>query len=217
MRIVIADAHPLIRIGFAGVLQEQTGADVQEAGSIPDLRHSLGNGPPDVLVLDLNMQGGNTMEVIPELRRLYPRMGILVLSIHSEEQAGVHAILSGANGYLSKTSAPEQLVAAVRRVAEGKRYVSAELGSALAEYLFRGQGGRLPHEALSGREYTVLLKISEGLTTAEIALALNLSPKTVGTYRARILEKMGINTTAELTRYVVKNGLTSNTPKTPKI
>jgi DNA-binding NarL/FixJ family response regulator len=213
MRLLIADDHPFIRIGLAKVLREETGAEIDEAGSIPDLRGALEKQLPDVLILDLNLHTGNSLDVIPELRRLYPRLGILVLSVHPEEQAGIRAMLAGANGYLNKTSAPEQLVTAVLRVAEGKRYVSEELGSALAEYLIRGQAGRRPHETLSDREYTVLLKISEGMTTVEIAESLHLSPKTVGTYRARILEKMGIHTTAELTRYVVENGLVNEPQK----
>ncbi len=212
MRILIADDHPVVRLGLVGILREQANAEVEQVGSLTDLRQQLERQAPDVLILDLNMPGGNSLEAIPAFRRSHPRMAILVLSIHPEDQVGVRSILAGANGYLNKSSAPEQLLTAVQRVASGKRYVSAELGSALAEYLFRGQSGKMPHESLSGREYTVLLKISEGLTTAEIATALHLSPKTVGTYRARILEKMGIGTTAELTRYVVAHGLSDNTP-----
>ena len=207
LRILIADDHPLIRIGLAGILAGDPDIVVEQVGSIPELREELEKRVPDVLILDLNMPEGNSLEVIPELRRKYPKFAILVLSIHPEQQVGVKAILAGANGYLNKGSAPEQVLAAVREVATGNRYVSHALGAALAEYLFRGEGGKQPHETLSDREYTVLLKISEGFTTAEIADQLDLSPKTVGTYRARVLEKMGISTTAELTRYVVEKGL----------
>ena len=207
LRVLIADDHPLIRIGLAGVLAEGNDTEVEQVGSIPELREALAARLPDVLVLDLNMPTGSSLEVIPELRRLYPKLPILVLSIHPEQHAGVKAILAGANGYLNKNSAPDELTKAVEEVAKGGRYVSKALGLALAEYLFRGQADKQPHETLSDREYTVLLKIAEGFTTAEIAEQLNLSPKTVGTYRARVLEKMGISTTAELTRYVVEKGL----------
>jgi two-component system, NarL family, invasion response regulator UvrY len=207
LRVVVADDHPLIRIGLAEVLTADRDIAVKQTASIAELREVLATEIPDVLVLDLNMPSGNSLDVIPELKRLHPKLAILVLSIHPEQLAGVKAILAGANGYLHKGSAPEQLLIAVRQVATGGRYVSHELGAALAEYLFRGQTDRLPHETLSEREYTVLVKIAEGYTTAEIAEQLNLSPKTVGTYRSRVLEKMGISTTAELTRYVVEKGL----------
>lgn len=207
LRVLIVDDHPLIRIGIAEVLTADGDITVEEVGSIPELRLAIEAEVPDVLVLDLTMPGGNSLEAIPELRRVYPQLAILVLSIHPEQQAGVKSILAGANGYLNKASAPEQLLNAVRLVATGNRYVSQLLGAALAEYLFKGQTDRQPHEILSEREYTVLLKIAEGYTTAKIAEQLELSPKTVGTYRARVLEKMGISTTAELTRYVVEKGL----------
>jgi DNA-binding NarL/FixJ family response regulator len=210
LRVLIADDHPLIRIGLAKVLAQRPATEIEQAGTIPEFREALARSRPDVLVLDLNMPGGNTLEVIPELRRLYPKLGILVLSVHPEQQAGIKAILAGANGYLNKSSAPDQLLQAVDEVSKGGRYVSQTLGVALAEYLFRGRSGRQPHETLSDREYAVLLRIAKGYTTSEIAVQLNLSPKTVGTYRARVLEKMGISTTAELTRYVIEKGLDEN-------
>lgn len=206
LKVLIADDHPLIRIGLVEALTADSDTAAEQVGSIPELRATLASTDHDVLVLDLNMPGGN-IEVIPEIRRQYPKLAILVLSTLPEQPAGVKAILAGANGYLNKGSAPEQLVAAVHEVAKGQRYVSHALGAALAEYLFRSQTESSPHETLSAREHTVLVKIAEGLTTAEIAQQLNLSPKTVGTYRARLLEKMGISTTAELTRYVIENGL----------
>jgi len=210
LKVLIADDHPLIRIGLANVLADRPGTEVTQAGTILELREALASRTPDVLVLDLNMPGGNSLEVIPEFRRQYPKLAILVLSIHPEQQAGVKAILAGANGYLNKNSAPADLTIAVDEVSKGGRFVSPALGLALAEYLYRGESGKQPHESLSDREYTVLLKIAQGFTTAEIAVQLELSPKTVGTYRARVLEKMGISTTAELTRYVVEKGLTEN-------
>ncbi len=213
LRVLIADDHPLIRIGLAEVLSAEDEATIEQVGSIPELWLALEADLPDVLVLDLNMPGGNSLEAIPELTRIYPKLPILVLSIHPEQHAGVKAILAGASGYLNKGSAPEQLVNAVRHVATGNRYVSHALGAALADYLFQGQTDKLPHTALSEREFTVLLKIAEGYTTAEIAKQLDLSPKTVGTYRARVLEKMGISTTAELTRYVVEKGLNADTER----
>jgi DNA-binding NarL/FixJ family response regulator len=210
LRVLIADDHPLVRVGIVGILTERPGVEVQQVGSIPALREALAKTAPHVLILDLNMPGGVGLEEIPELRRLYPQMAILVLSVHPEHHAGVRAIMAGAHGFLNKTTTPEQLMEAVMLVAKGQRFVSRELGAALAEDVYRGRQGRQLHQTLSTREYAVLLKIAEGFTTVEIAEQLGLSPKTVGTYRARILEKMGVSTTAELTRYVVEKSLDKN-------
>jgi DNA-binding NarL/FixJ family response regulator len=210
LKVLIADDHPLVRVGVADILTGQPDTEVRQVGSVPELHDALVKAVPDVLILDLNLPGGGGLEAIPALRRSYPKMAILVLSVHPESHAGVRAILAGAHGYLNKTIAPDQLTEAVQQVSKGRRYVSSELGAALAEDLYRGRAGKAPHETLSGREYGVLLKIAQGLTTKEIAEQLHLSIKTVGTYRARVLEKMGIDTTAELTRYVVQNGLDRN-------
>ena len=147
------------------------------------------------------------LDVIPELRGLYPDLPILVLSVHPERHSGVKAILARANGYLSKTSEPQELVEAVRQLAAGGRYTSRELGQALAGQLVRAQHTQQPHKKLSARELTMLVKITEGYTTAEIAQQLGLSSKTVGTYRARILYKLAVSTTAGLTRYVMERGV----------
>ena len=206
IRVFLADDHPVVRSGLRQAIDEEP--DMRVVAEASDGWEVLRcEAEWDVLVLDLNMPGGNSLEAIPELRKLYPQLAILVLSVHPEQQAGIKAIMAGASGYLNKVSAPEQFVSAVRQVASGSRYISSSLGAALADYLFHRQNEKLPHQTLSEREYTVLLKIAQGYTTAEIAEQLGLSPKTVGTYRARVLEKMGISTSAELTRYVVEKGL----------
>jgi DNA-binding NarL/FixJ family response regulator len=172
------------------------------------LREALVENPPNVLIVEVELPGGTTLDIIPELRQIHPEMGILVLSGQSERTAGVKAIIAGAHGFISKTTAPEQLIEAVDTVSRGAHYVSTTLDSALTEELRRGAGaGKLPHEAFSPREHTVMLKIARGFTTAEIAAQLGLNPRTVGAYRARILQKLRIQSTAELTRYVVQKGL----------
>lgn len=207
LKVLIADDHPLVQVGVAQTLAIQPDMEVRQVESVPELRESLMKATPDVLILDINMPGGNGLQMIPELRLLYPPLAILVLSVYLESRTGVRAMAVGAHGYLDKTTATYHLVEAVRQVARGLRYVSPALGAALAEDVHFRRAGKLRHETLSAREYAVLLKIAEGYTTKQIAEQLRLSAKTVGTYRTRVLQKMGISTTAELTRYVVEKGL----------
>lgn len=209
--IVVADEHPLIRVGVAVVLAEHLGAAVTQVGSLDELHQVLATGPHDVLLLDLTLSGGSALQAIPQLRQHYPDLPILVLSAHPECPSGVEAILAGAHGYLSKSCSAEELVEAVQHLVKGGRYINPELGQALANYLVSSQTAKQPpHKKLSPREHTVLMKITEGFTTVEIAKALGLNQKTVGTHRSRILQKMHIHTTAGLTRYVVENNLTHN-------
>jgi two-component system, NarL family, invasion response regulator UvrY len=207
IRVLMADDHPIVRRGLRQILSEHGEMAVDEVSTIPELRGYLGKNCPDVLVLDVNMPGGSGLEMIGEVRSLYPRLPILVLSVHPEEQAGVRAMLAGAQGYLNKDSAPESLVDAVTRLKAGGKFISAELGEALANYLQRPDDARLPHELLSEREFTVMKKLAVGQSTGDIAVELNLSPKTVSTYRTRILEKMGMASNADLTRYLIEHGL----------
>ena len=211
IHVLMADDHPIVRRGLRQVLEEQAGMKVDEVASFPALREYLSKRCPDVLLLDINMPGGNGLEMVGELKRNYPRLPVLVLSVHPEEQAGVRAMLSGAKGYQSKGTEPENLVEAVQRLHQGGWSVSPYLSEALAGYLQQNRSSRPPHHSLSGRELTVLTFIATGKTTPQIAAQMNLSPKTVGTYRARIIEKMGIRSTAELTRYAIENGLMGGT------
>lgn len=204
--VLIADDHPVVRIGLAQIIGEESDMRTDEVRSIPELRAYLAQRTPDVLLLDVSMPGGSGLEMVSEIARNHSSVAVLVVSALSEEAAGPGAIMAGAAGYLNKDIAPEELVRAIRTIADGKRYVSSELGAALAGYLQRAQAVA-PHETLSARELTVLLKIAEGKSTSEIAEDLNLSPKTVSTFRARLLEKMHMSSTAELTRYVVEHKL----------
>jgi two-component system, NarL family, invasion response regulator UvrY len=212
MRVLVADDHPILRKGLRQILSEEPDIEVDEVGTIPALREYMARAAPDVLVLDVNMPGGSGLEVLSEILKLYPRLPVLVLSVHPEEQAGVRAMLSGARGYLNKEAAPERLVEAVRRLKAGGRLVSAELAEAMADYLQRPAGQRLPHETLSERELAVFKLIARGQGPSEIAASLHLSPKTVSTYRSRILEKMGMSSNADLTRYLLEHGLDESHP-----
>lgn len=202
--VLIFDEHPLIR---AGVVKVLTGAGcrvLQQVASSVELWESLARETPDLLIIGLNPVEA---DIIVRIRVQNRWLALLALGSGSDREAGVRAVLDGASGYLSKRAGPDELVEAVQLLLSGGRYISLELGVALADYAFEGDADKASHENLSSREYTVLLSIATGLTTAKIAEHLKLSPKTVGTYRARLLEKMGIGTTAQLTRYVVENGL----------
>ena len=150
--------------------------------------------------------------MLGEISRAYPHLPVLVLSVHPEEQAGVRAMMSGAKGYLTKDSAPEKLSEAVYKLYQKGRYISPRLTEALAEYVQTPRSELAPHHRLSSRELSVLTLIASGKSTAAIAEQMHISPKTVGTYRARLFEKMAMKSTAELTRYVLSNKLVENLP-----
>lgn len=207
IRVLMADDHPIVRRGLKQIMLEEGGLTVDEVGTIPELRSYLTKQCPDVLVLDVSMPGGSGLEMLGEIRKLYPKLPVLILSAHREDQIGVRALTAGARGYLGKDAAPEKLVDAVRRLYKGGRFISPELSDALADYVQRPADGRAIHELLSARELTVLKMISAGVSTGHIAENLNLSPKSVSTYRARILEKMRMKSNAELVRYVLEHGL----------
>jgi len=160
----------------------------------------------DVVLLDVSMPGSTLVETLKELRARHPSTRVLVLSVHPEDQWALRALRAGAAGYLTKDHSPEQLVEAIRRVARGRKYVSAALAERLAD-LVDDDGTRAPHERLSAREFEVLRALGSGLSIKEVAEQLNLSAKTISTYRARLLEKMALKSRADLVRYVVEHEL----------
>jgi DNA-binding NarL/FixJ family response regulator len=160
----------------------------------------------DVVVLDVGLAGRSGLDLIPEIRRLRPEARVLVLTMFSEEQYAVRAIRAGAAGFLTKESAPDKLVEAVRKIASGGRFITPELADALAS-MVAGDADRKPHELLSNREFEIMKLIGSGKTVSQIADVLSLSVKTVSTHRTRLLRKMGMKTNAELTHYAVKNNL----------
>jgi len=208
IRVLVADDHPVVLEGLRRILDAAPGLEVTGAArSGTEVLALLEQFSPDVLVLDVAMPGLSGLEVIAEVRQRHPSVTILVLSAHPEDQLAVRALKTGASGYLNKESAPESLVEAIRKVHGGGKYLSESLAGALVESLQQSPGGARPHEALSNREYTVMVMIASGKTVSEIGNELHLSVKTISTYRSRILLKMGMRTNAELTRYAFQNGL----------
>jgi DNA-binding NarL/FixJ family response regulator len=207
IRALIADDHAVLRRGLADVLSEERDIVVRgEAGSCREVLAKLRQGEWDVVVLDLNFPDGNGLDLLREIKRERPKLPILILTIASEDQYAVRALRSGASGYLTKESAPEELVQAVRKVVAGGRYVSPKLAERLAVMIDR-DAEQPPHDQLSEREFQVFRLIASGRAVSQVAEELHLSVKTVSTYRARVLEKMNLRTNAELTLYAVRNHL----------
>jgi two-component system invasion response regulator UvrY len=206
-KILIADDHDVVRDGVKKILDEQPGAiTFGEASTAPEALSLVREQDWDVVVLDLSLGDRSGLEVLKELKQIRPHLPVLILSMHSEEQYARRAFKAGATGYITKGSPRAELVKAINKVIEGGVYVSP----ALAERLVIDLGNsteRAPHEALSDREFEVMRLIASGKTVGQIAELLSLSDKTISTYRARLLEKMGMKTNAELTRYAIHNKL----------
>jgi two-component system invasion response regulator UvrY len=207
IRILIADDHPIVRAGLRRIAEDDRGITVTaEAPSGDDAIAALGKFAADVILLDVSMPGSPFTETLRRLREEHPSVRILVLSAHPEDQWAVRALRGGASGYLTKDHSPEQLLDAIRRVHRGGRYVSPSLAERLAAQLGQDFVGA-PHEQLSDREFDVLRGLGAGRTVKEVAASLGLSPKTVSTYRVRLMEKMGFATNADLVRYSAEHGL----------
>jgi len=207
IRLLIADDHPIVREGLRRIAADQPGISVvAEAASAAEALERVANTAVDVMLLDVSMPGPTFIEVLQQVRRDHPSVKVLVLSVHPEDQWAVRALRAGAAGYLTKDHSPEQLIEAIRRVYRGSKYVTPALAEKLATGLEAG-GAATPHEGLSDREYEVLRALGTGLSVKDVAGRLNLSPKTVSTYRTRILEKMQLRTNADLVRYVRDHAL----------
>lgn len=207
IRVLIADDHAVVRRGLIQILSEAFPViEFGEASNAQELLKKITEQTWNLITLDIFMPGRSGIDILGDLRQTHPRLPVLVLSVHSEDQYARRALKSGAAGYLSKDVVPFELVDAVRRVLKGGRYVSPSLAEKLAMDLAT-EGQRPNHGALSDRELEVLLMMASGKTNSQIADSLALSPKTVSTYRARLLEKMGMTTTAELIRYAVETHL----------
>ena len=207
IRILVADDHPIVRQGLKQIVAGTTDIFVvDEASNGQEVLDKARQDYFDVVLLDISMPGISGLDVLKQLRSERPEVAILVLSMHPEEQYAARVLRAGASGYLAKESAPDELVAAVRKVSLGGKYVSLSLAEKLASEL-AVDAQKPPHQALSDREYEIMLMIASGKTLAEIAQQLSLSPKTISTYRSRILDKMSMKSNAELTLYAVQNGL----------
>lgn len=207
VRILIADDHPIVREGLKQILSETQDMQlVGEASNGREVMEQVERGLADVVVLDISMPGESGLDVLRKLRARHPTLPILMLSIHSEDQYAIRSLRAGASGYLTKESLPDELVTAIRRVAQGRRYVTEALAEKLVTRLDSGLE-RPPHESLSDREYQVMRMIASGKALKRIATELGLSPKTVSTYRARVLEKTGLRNNADITRYALQHDL----------
>ncbi len=207
IKILIADDHPIVRQGFKQVLSETADLVVaDEAGNGQEVLALVARKDYDVILLDISMPGKNGLEVLKELRITNTKIPVLILSIYPEEQYAIRALKAGASGYLTKASAPEELISAIRKVSRGGKYISSSLAEKIA-YELDGDAEKAPHDTLSDREYQILLMIASGKTVSDIADEMCLSVKTVSTYRSRILEKMKMKNNAELTTYAIRNKL----------
>lgn len=207
MRILIADDHPVVRRGLIQILaDEYPSLSVGEARDAGEVLRLAREHEWDIILLDISMPGRSGLEVLKELKLERPKVPVLILTSHPEEQYAVRVLRAGAAGYMTKESAPEHLIEGINKATAGRRYVSPNLAELLAASV-ASDVEKPPHESLSDREYHVLCSIASGKTVGDIAAELSLSVKTVSTYRARILEKMRMKSNAELTRYALKNGL----------
>ena len=207
IQILIVDDHAILRRGLKEILEREfRDVSIGGAGTAEQALTQLDSEKWDLVILDITMPGRSGVDVLRHLKALRPKLPVLVLSMHPEDQYGKRVLKAGASGYMNKESAPEELIKAVRKLLSGGRYVSPTLAETLAIDLGRDDGTPA-HERLSDREFEVLRKMASGKTVGQIAQELHLSVPTVSTYRARILEKMGMSNTAELIRYALSHHL----------
>ena len=210
LKIVVADDQPLIRKGLKQILTESIYVKrVDEADNGAVLLDLLRKETYDVVVLDISMPGRDGLDLLKDIKVLHPEMPVLMLSIQPEEQYAMRAFRAGASGCLNKSSAPEELIEAIRQVSSGHTYISRAAGAVLIEDVRGGGAEELPHQTLSDREYQVFLLLASGTTIGEISRRLSLSVKTVSTYRMRLLEKMGMKNNAQITHYAFLHRLIS--------
>ena len=208
IKVLITDDHLVVRRGIRQILEDDDRiSHVQEAGNGKELFERLKEQLFDVILLDISLPGRSGLDLISQIKRTQQSAAILILSIHSEALYAIKALKSGAAGYLTKTSAPEELISAIIKVSMGERYKSPSLADALAESLISDSEKPL-YQLLSVREVEVLQLFSEGKKVVQIAAKLSLSPKTVSTYRERLLEKLKLHTTSDLIRYAIMEGIT---------
>lgn len=207
MHILIADDHAVVRRGLREILADSIpDAGFSEAGNGDEVLGQLSKSAIALLVLDINMPGRSGMDVLRDVKHSYPRLPVIILSVHPEEQYAMRCLRAGAAAYINKESASEELASATKKILSGGRYISASLAEKLISTLDE-PGDKPPHESLSDREHEVMKMIAAGVHLTEIGEKLHVSVKTVSSYRARIMEKMHMTSNAELTRYAMTHGL----------
>ena len=207
IRVILCDDHAVVRRGIRDTLADAVDIQVVgEAGSYSEVRDALRSTPCDVLVLDLSLPGRGGLEVLASLKDSDLQVGVLIVSMYPEDQYAIRCLRAGAQGYVNKAGDPSELVAAVRTVAQGKKYVSSAVAQMLVDNL-HAPSNEVLHASLSERELQTLLKIASGKRLSDIATELMLSPKTVSVYRSRVLEKLKLSNNAELTVYAIRNNM----------
>ncbi len=207
IRILVVDDHAIVREGLKQILSDVDDISVLgEAANGQEAMDKIRRQRFDVILMDISMPGRSGLEILKDIKTEQPKLPVLILSMHPEEQYAVRALRAGAAGYMNKASAPDELIGAIRKVSAGRKYVSPSVAEKLA-FELGTDPDRLPHELLSDREYQVMLMLASGRTVSEIANELCLSVKTISTYRSRIMEKMNLKKNAELTLYAVQNHL----------
>ena len=206
IRVAIVDDHRIVLDGLKQILSHEPDIKVVgEAYNADEGIRCMLKQDIDIAILDISLPDKSGLDILDIVKTKNPKLRVLILSTFPEEQYAVRALKSGASGYLTKNSAPQELVDAIRRINSGEKYITASLAKKLADILISDD--KMPHERLSNREFEIMRMIAAGKTTGEIAEILFISPSTVGTYRSRIMEKMAMKTNADLTRYVVENRL----------
>ena len=207
IRVAIVDDHSVVRTGLMKILKEEPDIEVvAEANGYTEFFNQLTETHPDILLLDISMPGKNGLEILKEVKHSNPSIKVLMLSMHPEDRFSVRAMKAGAAGYLTKESASEDLVSAIRQVSSNGKFITMTLAEKLVNS-FEKDNNKLPHEKLSDREFEILCMIAQGSKVKEIAEKLFLSPATVATYRARVLDKMQLRSNVDITNYVLRNNL----------
>jgi len=207
IKVLVADDHPVVRLGIKQMMADVPYVSVAgEAGSSAEVLKKVEEESWDVVLLDMAMPGRSGIETLKRIKDIRPKLPVLILSMHPEDQYAMRLLQAGAAGYMTKESAPDALVKVIQEVAAGKRYISPALANVLAAKVI-DKDDVPPHETLSDREYQIFCLLAGGKAVSEIAEDLSLSVKTISTYRARIMEKMSLTKNAELTYYAIKSGL----------
>jgi two-component system invasion response regulator UvrY len=204
LQILIVDDHAIVRRGLMQILTDELDIRVSETGDAHDAFRRILEHPWDLVVLDLDLPGKSGLDLLKEIRQERPRLPVLILSVHLPEQFAVRTLRAGASGFLSKDAAPDELVKAIRQILRGGTYITEPTAERLLADLNAPATG-MPHDALSDREFQILRLLGAGKTVKAIAAELSLSVPTVSTYRARVLKKMGLRTTAEVVRYAIEH------------
>ncbi len=208
LRILIVDDHAIVRNGLTQILlKEYPSANIDEANDTETAIQKTITNEYDIVISDLTMPGRSGLDLLQHIKQHFPKTPVLILSIHPEDQYAIRTLKGGASGYLSKDTATAELIAAIQKILNGRRYISAAIAERIADELDKNPADKAPHELLSDREYDVFKLLAAGVSVSDIATQFSISLSTVSTYRARILLKMGMKSNAELTKYALSNKL----------